>query len=152
MSYADRQEFIRLQREKCDAKILEATHSQREAEEQRKKNKEWKESKEVIESIHRKPKQILTKDRKKVERLLELHFPVTETTGEGEEKEVTQISCLKFIPKQVSPLTLAKQQECRKNSQTNQGIKMHILEYYLGLIYKPSGTIVEWWTNLTACG
>jgi hypothetical protein len=119
---------------------LEATRPQREAEEERIKNiKEWKESKEAIVSIYKKPKKILGKDRKKVERLLEVQFPVTERGGESKDKAVTQISRLKFIPKQVRPLTQAEQRERRKVGQSNQGIKMHISEYYQGLIYKSSG-------------
>jgi hypothetical protein len=65
-----------------------------------------------------------------VEHLLEVHFPFTKTAGESEEKVVTQISHLKFILKQVHPLTPAKQCEGCKVGQSNQGIRMHISEYY----------------------
>jgi hypothetical protein len=71
---------------------------------------------------------VLGKDSKKVEHLLKVHFPVTKTAGESEEKVVTQISCLKFILKQVHPLTPTKQCKRCKVGQSNQGIKMHISE------------------------
>jgi hypothetical protein len=59
---ADRQAFIKLQQEKREAKSLEATRPQREAEEQRiKNNKEWKECKKVIESIYIKQKRFWAK-------------------------------------------------------------------------------------------
>jgi hypothetical protein len=112
MSYGDRQAYIKLQQEKCEAKILEATRPQREAEEQRiKKIKVWTASKEVIESIYSKPQKILASDRKKVERLLEVNFPVTDRAGKSKEKAVTQIAGLKFIPKQVRLLTHAEQRK-----------------------------------------
>jgi hypothetical protein len=66
--------------------------------------------------------------------LLNEHFPVTETMGESTDEEVTQLACLKFIPKQVRPLTPAKQQERCKVGQQNQGIKIHISEYFQGLV------------------
>jgi len=80
------------------------------------------------------------KDKKKMDKMLDQQFPVTETTGEEDDVEVTQIARLKYIPKKVRPFTAAEQKARRNSGLDIRGYKMHISAYFQGLVFNPNGS------------
>jgi hypothetical protein len=85
-----------------DEKAFMSSQPEREAKmEKKRKNREWNENLKVIEGIFQKPAKLLQKEKKQVVQMLDEQFSLTETTGETEDKSVSQILHLKYIPPQM---------------------------------------------------
>ena len=108
MTYDDRKAFFKLKHANREEKILAATLPQREAVHQKKrKERDWREKSDEIKVIYRKSAKLLQREKKKVTQLLDVQFPVTAITGEMNDKHVSEISHLKYIPKEKRAFTMA---------------------------------------------
>jgi hypothetical protein len=70
---------------------------------------------------------------------LDEKFPMTETAGETEDKSVSQISHLKYIPPQMRAFAGKETSARRKAGLINKGYKMHMSAYYQGLTFNKKG-------------
>ncbi len=136
MTYKDRQAYFKLKHKKREARIWEATRPAREAKlDKKRKNESWREKSEQLEAIYRKPAKLLQREKKVVADILDAEFPITERTGELDDKEVAQISHLKYIPPEVRQLSNKEKLARRKAGLAMKGIEMHLSAFYQGLTY-----------------
>jgi hypothetical protein len=141
MTYTDRQSYFQIKKLNREARHWVAGQTEREAKDNKKrKSREWREKSEEIQAVFRKPAKLLAKEKKDVARILNIQFAVNETTGEKKDEHVSQISHLKFIPKEQRPFTLAEKRAQRKVGQKSIGYEMNVLAYYQGLAYNKVGT------------
>ena len=61
------------------------------------------------------------------------------TTGEVKDKHVSEISHLKYVPKERRAFTLAERRARRKVGQPAKGFEMHLSAYYQGLAINEKG-------------
>ena len=134
MTYEERQEYFKVKRKEMDEKALISTQPGRDAIiEKKRKDIEWKENSLVIEGIYRKPEKISKKDKNNVNQILDKKFPITDTTGETEDKSVSQISHLKYFPPQSRAFTSTERSARKKAGLGRKGYEMHLSAYYQGL-------------------
>jgi hypothetical protein len=104
-----------------DEKALMSTQPASEAKmDKKRKDREWKENSQVIEAIFQKPAKLLQKEKKQVVQILDEKFPMTETTGDTQDKSVSQISHLKYIPPQMRAFTGKERSARRKAGLINK--------------------------------
>ena len=78
--------------------------------------------------------------------ILEDHFLQTETLGETQEPNVSQVSTedplvsqlshLKYVPPMLREFTLAEKRKRHKYGEETKGFKMQVSAYYQGLVMK----------------
>jgi hypothetical protein len=106
MTYEERQGYFKVKHKQRDEKAFMPSQPDREAKmEKKRNNREWNENAKVIEGIFRKPAKLLQKEKKEVVHILDEQFSLTESTGEMEDKSVSQISHLKYISPQMRAFT-----------------------------------------------
>ena len=134
MTYEERQEYFKVKHKEMDEKALMSTQPERDAKiEKKRKESEWKEQSQVIEAIYRKPEKISKKDRNSVNHILDKKFPITDTTGETNDKSVSQISHLKYFPPKSRPFTSTEKTARKEAGLGRKGYEMHFSAYYQGL-------------------
>ncbi len=107
--------------------------------ENKRKKDDWRERTEQVQAIFRKPTKLLRREEKAVAGLLDTQFPVTDRTGEMDDKEVSQLSHLKYVPAKVRELMPPEKRARRKAGLPLKGIKMHLSAYYQGLTWGEKG-------------
>jgi hypothetical protein len=140
MTYEERQEYFKGKHKQRDEKAFMSSQPEPEAKMKKKrKNRKWNKNSKVIKGIFQKPAKLLQKEKKEVVQMLDEQFSPTETTGETEDKSVSQISHLKFIPPQMRAFTAKEETVRRKAGLIRKGYEMHVSAYYQGLPFNKKG-------------
>jgi hypothetical protein len=134
MTYEERQEYFKAKHQQVDEKALMLTQPECEAKmETKRKNREWSERTKVIEGIFRNLRNVCRRRRKRLLNFLDEKSPRLKPL------EVSQISHRKYIPPLKRAFKAKERNVRRKAGLINKGYKMHISDYYQGLMFDMKG-------------